>query len=405
MEKWLETTLGTVGDFSKGRGISKNEAHSGTIPCVRYGEIYTVHNDFIKKFYAHISAEVATTSRPLKKGDLLFTGSGETKEEIGKCVAFINDCEAYAGGDIIILTPTTKANIDSHFFGYYLNSPKVVEQKASRGQGDAIVHISADSLAEIDITFPPDITEQRTIAATLSDADEYITALEKLIAKKRAIKQGAMQELLTGKRRLPGFSGEWEEKQLKDIAWFQEGPGVRASQFTMSGMKLLNGTNIQDGKLNLNSTVRYISLAEANGAYAHFLVDEGDIVIASSGITIERFQEKVTEVRRHHLPFCMNTSTIRFKVKEGINKHFVIYFLKSDDFKSQIGGKATGSAQLNFGPTHLNEISVFLPTTQIEQTTIATVLSDMDVEIDALTAILNKAQHITCIPGFYNDEK
>ncbi|MDR2697026.1 MAG: restriction endonuclease subunit S [Holophagales bacterium] len=197
--EWVETTLGSIGDFSKGRGISKDEAHSGKIPCVRYGEIYTHHNDYVKEFNSYISEEVAESSRYLRIGELLFAGSGETKEEIGKCVAFTNQCEAYAGGDIIILTLRIEA--DSLFLGFYLNSRPIAEQKASRGQGDAIVHISAASLAEIEIQLPA-FSEQTAIAEILSDMDAEIDALAAKLSKLRNIKQGMLSELLTGRIRL-----------------------------------------------------------------------------------------------------------------------------------------------------------------------------------------------------------
>jgi type I restriction enzyme S subunit len=195
---WTTTKLGSLGTFLKGSGIRKNETLSGDLPCVRYGEIYTKHNDYIKVFYSWISPAVAATARRLKCGDVLFAGSGETKEEIGKCIAFVDDMEAYAGGDIVILR-SERAN--SMFLGYYLNTALINRQKASKGQGDAVVHISSAALADIDLTIPP-IEEQTAIAAILSDMDAEIAALEEKLAKARQLKQGMMQELLTGKTRL-----------------------------------------------------------------------------------------------------------------------------------------------------------------------------------------------------------
>ena len=136
---WEVKQLGNIGHFLKGRGVKKDEAQSGTLPCIRYGEIYTHHNDYIKSFNSWISPQVAATATKLKQGDLLFAGSGETKEEIGKCVAFIDDCEAYAGGDTVILRAT---GINPMFMGYYCNTVPIAAQKASKGQGDAVVHIS-----------------------------------------------------------------------------------------------------------------------------------------------------------------------------------------------------------------------------------------------------------------------
>jgi type I restriction enzyme S subunit len=252
-------------------------------------------------------------------------------------------------------------------------------------------NISKNSLLAVHIP-TPSLPEQRAIATALSDVDALIASLDQLIAKKRNLKQAAMQQLLTGQTRLPGFRGKWEVRTLNEVCWFQEGPGVRNSQFTVSGIKLLNGTNIFRGMLNLDTTNRFISEKEGRGAYAHFLADEGDIVLASSGITIERLHEKVAFVKKHNLPFCMNTSTIRFKPTAGIlAPNFFFQFLTSDIFKRFIGEVATGSAQLNFGPSHVAKVELSVPPLH-EQTAIASILSDMDAELAALEQRRYKTQ-------------
>lgn len=198
-EDWDIVRLGTLGSFSKGAGVRKDEARSGTLPCIRYGEIYTMHNEVVRNFNSYISQEVALTSKKISTGDILFAGSGETKEEIGKCVAYLGEGLAYAGGDIVILSPKES---DSRFLGYMLNSPNVNKQKASKGQGDAVVHISAASLSDVIVVLPSEIEEQTAIATILSDMDEEIQTLQQRLSKTRQIKQGMMQELLTGKTRL-----------------------------------------------------------------------------------------------------------------------------------------------------------------------------------------------------------
>jgi type I restriction enzyme S subunit len=195
---WVTMKLGSLGSFLKGSGVRREDAISGDIPCVRYGEIYTRHNDFIKVFDSWISPEVALTAKPMKTGDMLFAGSGETKEDIGKCVAFLDDFEAYAGGDIIILRPE---NVNSRFLGYYLNSESINRQKASKGQGDAVVHITANALADVDLMMPS-VDEQFAIASVLSDMDAELSSLEEKLMKVRHLKQGMMHNLLTGKIRL-----------------------------------------------------------------------------------------------------------------------------------------------------------------------------------------------------------
>ncbi len=128
----------------------------------------------------------------------MFAGSGETKAEIGKCTAFVSSDEAYAGGDIVILRAR---GVCVTFLSYLLNTPRVQALKASRGQGDAVVHISSAALAEIEVSMPG-LDEQTAIAETLSEMDGSIDLLQTKLDKAMEIKQGMMQALLTGRIRL-----------------------------------------------------------------------------------------------------------------------------------------------------------------------------------------------------------
>lgn len=251
--------------------------------------------------------------------------------------------------------------------------------------------LSVSKVLKLRLAAPPTKPEQRAIAEALSDVDGLLGGLDRLIAKKRDLKQAAMQQLLTGQTRLPGFHGEWPMKTMPEVCWFQEGPGVRNTQFTTSGVKLLNGTNIFRGQINLDTTERFISEREANGPYAHFLADAGDIVIACSGISVEKFHEKVAVVSAEHLPFCMNTSTMRFKPHStSLVRGYLCHFLMSDIFKRQIAPQATGSAQLNFGPLHVSKVTLPLPAVP-EQTAITEVLTDMDEEYAPGSLVVNPA--------------
>ena len=146
-----------------------------------------------------------------------------------------------------------------------------------------------------------------------------------------------------------------------DVVWFQEGPGIRLNQYTSTGIKLLNVSNLTNGKIDLSTSDRYISKEEAYGKYKHFLVDENDFIIASSGIKVDYFEKKMGFVQKKDLPLCMNTSTIRFKSlnKAILDIRYFMYFLKSNEFKRQLSKQITGSAQLNFGPSHLKKM--FIP--------------------------------------------
>ena len=170
--------------------------------------------------------------------------------------------------------------------------------------------------------------------------------------------------------------------KFPEVLFFQEGPGVRNTQYTNEGVKLLNVANLVDGSIDLSTSDRYISTSEAFGKYKHFLCDEGDFIVASSGIKVEYIDKKMGFVTKEMLPLCMNTSTIRFKAldKNILNIRYFMYFLKSNDFKQQLARHITGSAQLNYGPSHLKIMT--MPLVSIEEQ--VAIVNKLDITADLL---------------------
>lgn len=387
-EDWEVFPVGSLGTFSKGRGIRKDEAASGEIPCIRYGEIYTHHNDIVRSFNSRISDEVARSSKRLFNGDLLFAGSGETKEEIGKCVAFLCDEETYAGGDIVILTPK-KGN--SKFFGYLFNTPIVVRQKASKGQGDAIVHISSSALSSIIIPFPL-LSEQEAIAETLSDVDALIDALDRLIAKKRDLKQAAMQQLLTGQTRLPGFSGEWGVKRLGEISLMHGRigwQGLTQAEFTSNAEDpfLITGTDFKNGDINWG-TAYHVSYERYEVA-PQIQLHSDDVLMTKDGTIGKMLYVKA-------IPYPgLATLNSHLLVLRPINNsyipRFLFYQMLSRRFLNHIEQNKSGSTFFGLGQEATSRFMVLLPCLN-EQQAIAAVLSDMDAEIAALEARCDKTR-------------
>lgn len=240
------------------------------------------------------------------------------------------------------------------------------------------------NLKEYQTAIPP-LPEQEKIAEILTTCDKVIKLKEKLIAEKQKQKKYLMQQLLTGKKRLKGFTEKWKTVKLKNYVFYQEGPGVRNKQYTSTGVKLLNVGNIDNNNLILDKTDKYISSEEVYGKYNHFLIDEGDLIIACSGIRVEYFDKKITFAKKEHLPLCMNTSTMRFKSldKSVLNINYLFYTFQSSKFILQISGILTGSAQFNFGPTHIKYLTIKLLDIE-EQTAIANILSTADKEIKLL---------------------
>ena len=285
----------------------------------------------------------------------------------------------------------------------YTNSHIGKSQVLDLQGGMAQKHLNVGAYQVLKINLPP-LREQKKIAQILLTWDNAISVTENLLANSQQQKKALMQQLLTGKRRfgweggyaysvpqgyakskLGALPSAWKVDLLEKHLWFQEGPGVRNHQFTETGIKLFNGTNIQFNKIDLTNTTTHISSEEAFGIYKHFLIDEGDLLIACSGISVDRFNEKIAFALSSHLPLCMNTSTMRFKVLDNhiLDIRYFQYFMQSLLFKNQIRRQATGSAQLNFGPSHVGKCFVVIPSIE-EQQKIAAVLSAADAETSTL---------------------
>lgn len=196
---WATATLGSLGTFLRGRSVKRDDVRRDGIPCIRYGELYAEFNDYTSQARSFVTPEVAATALPLRRNDLLFAGSGETREEIGKCVAYVGPTPAVAGGDVIVLRGD---RFNSIYLALLANSPEVGSQKARAGQGDAVVHIYSHTLAAIEVNLPPR-EEQDAIAQVIADVNCETAALGRRLDKAWNIKQGLMQELLTGRIRLP----------------------------------------------------------------------------------------------------------------------------------------------------------------------------------------------------------
>lgn len=198
-DDWTDSHLVELGVFLKGRGVKRDDVRPAGVPCIRYGELYTAFVDYTSDTKSFVHEEIAATALPLQFGDLLFAGSGETRDDIGKCVAYVGESAAVAGGDIIVLRGS---GFNPIYLATLLNTPEAAKQKARAGQGDAVVHVNSRGLGNVEISLP-EKDEQDAIASVLVDADREIDSLRARLAKARAVKTGMMQELLTGRTRLP----------------------------------------------------------------------------------------------------------------------------------------------------------------------------------------------------------
>ena len=198
-EHWDVRRLGNVGRFFKGSGGSKADETEGGVPCVRYGDLYTRHAFSITESKACVAHHRADAYTRIRYGDVLFAGSGETLEEIGKSAVNLISGSAVCGGDVIVFRPTI--DLDAKFIGWSTDCRQAVSQKACMGRGITVMHIYSSELKRLLVPLPP-LPEQTAIARFLDHADRrirrYIRAKEGLIELLEEQKQAIILQAVTG---------------------------------------------------------------------------------------------------------------------------------------------------------------------------------------------------------------
>ena len=380
--EWQTKQLGELGTFAKGSGIRRSDLSEDGLPCVLYGELYTRYSGRIDEPVSKVSQEVAQTALSIKSGDLLFAGSGETAEDIGRCAAYLGSSTAFAGGDIIVLTPS---GVNSLYLGHLMNHPSVSSQKARMGQGTTIAHIVAHNLAQIRIRIP-ERAEQRAIATALSDVDGLLDSLDALIAKNQAVKQATMQQLLTGRTRLPGFSGQWEMKRLGDILTFLTtasnprsdlGDDGGASYIHYGDVHALSYPVLDCARQGLPSIDRALvkRITPVRDSDLVMVDASEDLDGIGKSVEIRGAQDK-TVISGLHTILCRGHS-------QFWATGFKAYLQFIPAFRNKLVRVATGISVYGISKNQLAEITLMLPAKR-EQAAIAAVLSDMDAEINAL---------------------
>lgn len=376
---WSISALSELGVFLKGKGVPKNAIESEGLPCLTYGEIYKYHNNYIKEFRSFIPNEIAENSQSLEYGDILFTGSGETADEIGKSVAYVDDGFAFAGGDIIILR---QKKADPVFLGHVLNHDITRKQLNKLGQGHSVVHIYSSSLSNVRVPLPP-LPEQRKIAQILSTWDRSIERLQELIAKKQERKKGLMQELLSGKKRFDGFDGEWQKINVKELGTVIRGASPRPKgdpkYYGGKVPRLMVEDVTRDGKYVTPKT----DFLTSEGAKKSRPCKAGTLTIVCSG--------DVGTPSFLAVDACIHDGFLAIKeVSSNVEKDFLFYQMVR--LKQRLERSAThGGVFTNLTTTILKNFSLELPDFN-EQQKIASVLSAADHEIEKLGSQLEKLQ-------------
>jgi type I restriction enzyme S subunit len=291
-----------------------------------------------------------------------------------------------------ITQDTARARVRSNYSSRYLylalQSNEVQNQISLHTIGQAVKGINIRDVKNIAIPFPPSIAEQEAIASALSDADALIESLEQLLGKKRQIKQGTMQELLTGKKRLPGFRGAWQAKQLGSCLQARPDYGINAAAVPFSDRlpRYIRITDITDqGRYYPDPPVSVRSpFAE------QFLLNDGDVVFARTGASVGKAYRYLTADG----PLVFAGFLIRVRPNPAVlSSAYLAAYVTTMPYWRWVRLMSMRSGQPGINGNEYTQLPISLPSID-EQSAITAIFSDMDAEIAALEANLAKVRQI-----------
>ncbi len=322
-------------------------------------------------------------NKRLKAGDLLTARTGYP----GTTSIVPTQYEGAQSFTTLITRPRREV-VDSGYLCVFINSEAGQTYFEQNQIGGGQKNVNAGSLKNLLIAFPPTKAEQGAIAEALSDADALIESLEQLLTKKRQLKQGAMQELLTGKNRLPGFSGEWEVKALCDVCVkIQDGthfsPTIRGGKYFY-----ITSKNIGFGTFDAKDAPR-IDEDQHRAIYRRCDPKPGDLLLTKDGASTGNAALNTLD---EEFSLLSSVALLRFDPEV----HDAPYFLQqilSHAGQTHIKDQMSGNAITRLTLAKINRLR--FPVCEIlEQRAIASILSDMDAEIAALEAKLAKARQL-----------
>ena len=372
-EPWQTTNLERLGSFYGGlSGKSKEHFGSGRaqyVPFVNVMANLRIDPNALEQ------VDVADNEyqNPVRFGDLLFNGSSETPEEVGLCsVIDFEPGKLFLNSFCFGFRPFSLDHFDGVFFAYLFRSSIGRQIMVGLAQGSTRYNLSKPKLLAAELLVPS-VQEQRSIAALLTDVDLEIDSLDALIAKKRNIKQGAMQQLLTGKTRLPGFNSEWISASLGSISQVVMGQSPLGQYYNTNG----EGLPLIQGNADVSSRQTYVRTWTTQSPKT---CEKGEVIMT--------VRAPVGYVARAHAKIALGRGVCAFRNPTIDNDFLYQALIFAENVWEAISQGTTFTAA---NANEVNSFKLLVPSDRVEQSAIAEVLMDMDTEIDSLVARREKS--------------
>jgi type I restriction enzyme S subunit len=374
-EEWEVRRLGECATFRTGpfgSALHKSDYANDGVPVINPMHIVDGRIEPTRSMTITDSAAKNLSDFRMKAGEIVIGRRGD----MGRCAVIQAHQAGWLCGTGSMIVRCEKA-ADVDFVRRVLSSPQVIAAIEDTAVGTTMVNLNQGALAGLRVPLPP-LPEQRAVATTLDDVDALLGALERLITKKRELKQAAMQQLLTGKTRLPGFIGDWEMKRIEEFADCTAGgtPSTKIPEYWGGSIRWMSS-----GELNLK---QIITEAGLNNSSAQ-MIPEKCVLIGLAGQGKTRGTVAISFV-----DLCTNQSIAAILPNTGFSPEYLYYNLDSryDELRElSAGGGGRGGLNLRL----IKGIPIPFPLL-VEQTAIAAVLTDIDAEVTALEQRLAKTR-------------
>lgn len=365
-------------------GKSGNDFINGNEKYINYLSVF--NNTVIGSATEKVNIYHGELQNIVNKGDILFTQSSETAEEVGMASTYLGDEKVYLNS--FCFGARKKREFDSLFMVSLLRSKAVREKISKEGQGSTRYNLSPTRLLNIEVTMPKDVDEQKVISKTLLSFDKHIENLTKLIGKKKMIRDGTVEDLISGNSRISTFSGEWINNKMKNIAVINQG-----LQIPISSRQTYKTKNNY-----LYITIEF--LKENNGQKYYVENPPTNTVCNKDSILMTRTGNTGQVVTGVAGVFHNNFFDIKYD-KSKIDKSYLYYLLISKRYNTEIINVAGASTIPDLKHKDFYNISINYPKDIKEQKLIAKILMSMDKDIENLER--EKEKYIQLKAGAMDD--
>ena len=391
-EEWDTQSFSDTFRILNNNTYSRTELNydSGQFRNIHYGDVLVLFSEVLDCIredvpYINDGVRISSSAQPLQDGDVVMADTAED-ETVGKVTEVINTSDKPVMAGLHTIPFRVKSGkFVPKWLGYYMNSHLYHDQLLPYIHGTKVSSVSKGSLGDT-VIIVPKVSEQKRIVDALSDVDAFIANLQKLIRKKKDIRQGTMQRVLTGKNRLQGFSSEWKDTTLGKICDIKDGTH-QTPHYVEFGIPFYSVETVTNDDF---SHVKYISLEEHERLTSSYKIENGDVLMTRIG-SIGR--GKYVDWNPN-ASFYVSLALLKFKGNKPL-ANFIALLTGTEEFQKEAELHSLQFAipmKINLG--QISDIRVRIPTDESEIKAIITVLNDMGCEIKRLEQKLNKYKQL-----------